>query len=52
MEQLLDNLGALEVEVTDEDCRRLDDVAPPRSVTVAFYDTTRGVDAGPRAHRF
>ena len=27
-------------------------VAPPRSVTVAFYDTTRGVDAGPRAHRF
>lgn len=45
-------LGALEVEVSEEDCRRLDEVAPPRSVSVAFYDTTRGVDAGPRTHRF
>ncbi len=29
VEQLDDNLGALEVEVTDEDCAALDAVAPP-----------------------
>ena len=52
MEQLSDNLGALEVDISDEDCRRLDEVAPPQGVTVPFYDTTRGVDGGPRAHRF
>ena len=52
MEQLEDNLGSLEVEVSEEDCRRLDEVAPPRSVSLAYYDSTRGVDAGPRVHRF
>jgi aryl-alcohol dehydrogenase-like predicted oxidoreductase len=28
-EQLLDNLGALDVEVTEEDCKRIDEIAKP-----------------------
>jgi aryl-alcohol dehydrogenase-like predicted oxidoreductase len=38
MEQYEDNLGALEVEVTDEARRRLDEVATPGGVTVPFYE--------------
>ncbi len=39
MDQLQDNLGALEVKLTDEDLRRLDEIAPPGGVTVPYYES-------------
>ena len=48
MEQLEDNLGALEVEVTDEDRQRLDEVAPPGRATVPYYEA----DFGPSQYRW
>ena len=46
MEQLEDNLGAVEVKVTDEDRARIDKVAPAGRAIVPYYDA----DFGP--HRF
>ena len=42
MEQLEDNLGAIPVEITDEDRKRLDVVAPPGRATVAYYEADFG----------
>ena len=47
MEQLVDNLGAADVTVTEEDCKRLDELAPPGSAVVPTYYEA---DFGP--HRF
>jgi hypothetical protein len=46
MEQLEDNLGAVNVEIIEEDRGRLDEVAPPGRVIVPYYEA----DFGP--HRF
>jgi aryl-alcohol dehydrogenase-like predicted oxidoreductase len=46
MEQLEDNVGATAVEITEEDRKRLDEVAPPGRATVPYYEA----DFGP--HRF
>jgi aryl-alcohol dehydrogenase-like predicted oxidoreductase len=35
MEQLEDNLGAVNLEITEEDRKRLNEVAPPGRATVA-----------------
>lgn len=48
MEQLEDNLGALEVEITEEDRRRLDEVAPPGRALVTYYQA----DFGPGQFRW
>jgi len=48
MAQLEDNLGALAVEVTDDDRQALDEVAPPGRVTVPFYEAK----FGPMVHRW
>jgi aryl-alcohol dehydrogenase-like predicted oxidoreductase len=37
VEQLEDNLGAASVEITDEDCARLDAVAPPGRATLPYW---------------
>ena len=37
VEQLDDNLGAAAVEITDEDCARLDAVAPPGRSTLPYW---------------
>ncbi len=37
VEQLDDNLGAAEVELSDEDCARLDAVAPPGRATLPYW---------------
>lgn len=37
VEQLDDNLGAGSVEITDEDCARLDAVAPPGRATLPYW---------------
>ncbi len=47
MEQLEDNLGALEVTITDEDRRRIDALVPPGSAVSPFYQA----DFGPHRHR-
>jgi aryl-alcohol dehydrogenase-like predicted oxidoreductase len=47
MAQLEDNLGSGDVTVTDEDRKRLDEVAPPGRVTVPYYEA----DFGPHPNR-
>lgn len=42
LEQLEDNLKALEVEVTDEDRRALDEVSPPKDALVNYYQAEFG----------
>jgi aryl-alcohol dehydrogenase-like predicted oxidoreductase len=44
LEQLLDNLGAAEVKVTDADRARLDALAPPWSQTLRYYDAALAID--------
>jgi aryl-alcohol dehydrogenase-like predicted oxidoreductase len=48
MSQLDDNLGALDVVVTDEDRAALDQVAPPGGFSAPFYEA----DFGPHPHRW
>ena len=48
MEQLEDNLGAADVEITDADRERIDAVAPPGRAIVPFYEA----QWGPHAHRW
>ena len=50
-EQLADNLGSTAVEVTAVDCARLDEVAPPRSYAVRYYDAAAAADFRPAVHR-
>jgi aryl-alcohol dehydrogenase-like predicted oxidoreductase len=52
LEQLVDNLGALEVELTDADRVRLDAVAPPWSATLRYYDAALALDFRPNAARW
>jgi aryl-alcohol dehydrogenase-like predicted oxidoreductase len=47
-EHLEDNLGALEVEVTQADREALDAVSPPGGVVAPYYEA----DWGPHAHRW
>lgn len=48
MEQLEDNLGAIEVKVTDEDRVRIDALAPPGQEIVPYYEA----DFGPHQYRW
>ncbi|HHX44028.1 MAG TPA: aldo/keto reductase [Chloroflexi bacterium] len=48
MEQLEDNLGAIEVVITDEDRRRFDEVAPPGRAIAPYYEA----DFGPHRYRW
>ena len=52
MEQLVDNLGALDVEITPGDRDRIDAIAPPKSVTLRYYDAAMGVDTRPNLGRW
>ncbi len=47
MEQLEDNLDAAEIELTGEDQKRLNEVAPPKEAIVRYYDG----DFGPHQYR-
>jgi aryl-alcohol dehydrogenase-like predicted oxidoreductase len=51
LEQLVDNLGAIDVEVTDADRARLDEVAPPMSASLRYYDAAMAVDFQPNTGR-
>jgi aryl-alcohol dehydrogenase-like predicted oxidoreductase len=48
MEQLEDNLGALEVTITEEERAKIDELVPPGGVFAPFYDA----DFGPHVHRW
>jgi aryl-alcohol dehydrogenase-like predicted oxidoreductase len=45
LEQLEDNLKALDVKLDDEDRRRIDAISPPGGHTVSFYDAAFGPNA-------
>ena len=47
MEQLEDNLGAMDVTLTDEDRKAVDDACPPGSNVTDFYNAKWG----PHPHR-
>ena len=47
MDQLNDNLGALNVSITDEDRKQIDEVAPPGRAVYTYYEA----DFGPHPHR-
>ncbi|MCY3711389.1 MAG: aldo/keto reductase [Caldilineaceae bacterium] len=47
MDHLEDNLGALDVAVTDEDRQRIDELIPPGRMVSPFYEA----DFGPSLHR-
>jgi aryl-alcohol dehydrogenase-like predicted oxidoreductase len=52
LEQLIDNLGSLEVELTADDHARVDAVAPPKSVSLPYYDAAMGTDTRPHPGRW
>ena len=51
-DQLVDNLGALELEVTDEDRARLDEAAPPLGISLRYYDAAIRTDFRPNLLRW
>lgn len=51
-EQLLDNLAAVSVQVTDADRTRLDAVAPPWQATLRYYDAALAIDFKPNLARW
>jgi aryl-alcohol dehydrogenase-like predicted oxidoreductase len=48
MAQLEDNLGALEVSITSEECAKIDELVPPGSMFAPFYEA----DFGPHTYRW
>jgi len=52
LEQLVDNLGATTVKLTDADRARLDAVAPPWSATLRYYDAAMAIDFRPNLARW
>lgn len=52
MDQLLDNLGALDVKLTSADLDRIDAVAPPKSATMRYYDAAIAIDTRPNLGRW
>ena len=51
-EQLIDNLGAVDVKITPEDIERLDRVAPPKSASMRYYDAAWATDFKPNLLRW
>jgi aryl-alcohol dehydrogenase-like predicted oxidoreductase len=47
-EQFEDNLMAMEVKLTDEDRKRLDEICPPGGMIVPFYEA----NFGPQPHHW
>jgi aryl-alcohol dehydrogenase-like predicted oxidoreductase len=49
-EQVVDNLGAADIDITDDDVARIDAIVPPRGVAVRYYDEAMSADFRPSAH--
>lgn len=52
LEQLKDNLGAMDVILDKDDLNELDEAAPPMSVSLRYYDAANGLDLRPNAYRW
>jgi aryl-alcohol dehydrogenase-like predicted oxidoreductase len=52
LEQLLDNVGAIDVTVTDADRARLDALAPAWSSTLRYYEAALAIDFRPNLGRW
>jgi aryl-alcohol dehydrogenase-like predicted oxidoreductase len=52
LDQVLDNLGAAGVTITDEDRARIDAFAPPLSATLRYYDAAMATDFKPNFMRW
>ena len=50
-EQVVDNLGAVEVELDQDDFDRIDALVPPNAVAVRYYDRAQGLDLRPHTQR-
>ena len=51
LEQVKDNMGAVDVTWTAEDDARFDEIVPPCSYVVRYYDQAAGIDRRPLVHR-
>lgn len=51
LEQVQDNLGAVDVRLAPEDGERIDALVPPRAVAVRYYDKANATDFRPHAYR-
>ncbi len=51
LEQITDNLGAVDVEITADDRGRIDALVPPCSVAVRYFDRANALDLRPHRHR-
>ncbi len=51
-EQLIDNLGATAVKITDQDRARFDTFAPPLAATMRYYDAAMALDLRPNLARW
>jgi aryl-alcohol dehydrogenase-like predicted oxidoreductase len=47
MEQFEDNMKAMEVKFTEQELKQIDEITPPGSMVVPFYEA----QFGPNAHR-
>ena len=52
LEQLEDNLGGVEVTLTDEDRARIDELVPPGGMVSRYYDGIASADWGPHPFRW
>ena len=50
-EQAVDNLGAVDVQLTPDDMGRIDALVPPCGVAVRYYDRASGLDLRPHLQR-
>jgi len=50
-DQVVDNLGAVDVVITDDDVARIDTIVAPRGYAVRYYDAAMGTDFRPSVHR-
>ncbi|MFN3231211.1 MAG: aldo/keto reductase [Alphaproteobacteria bacterium] len=51
LEQIKDNLGAVDVSLTQDDFDRIDALNPPQGVAVRYYDAANRLDLRPHMHR-
>lgn len=52
MEQLIDNLGSVNVQIDADDAERIDAIAAPMSATMRYYDAAMAVDMKPNPGRW
>ena len=51
LEQIEDNLRAVDVEMREEDFSRIDERVPPKGYVVRYYDEANAIDFRPHTHR-